>query len=126
MIVISRAQWNRIGQDTFDARLVAIIRRHHPEQVARMPFAQLVEAIHRQVGRARCHGLNDERSVATYVYAAWLLGEEFDRRIPALKQILGERRMKASEKTAALADFCKLAFGKLAAHEAKAPAGSLA
>jgi hypothetical protein len=113
MIVISRKQWDRIGQESFDSRLVSIIRRNHPDQVARMPFAQLVEAIHRQIGRARCHGLNDERSVATYVYAAWLLGEEFDRRIPAIAQILDERHMRSADKATALADFCKLAFRTL-------------
>ena len=113
MIVISRKQWDRIGQESFDSRLVSIIQRNHPDQVARMPFAQLVEAIHRQIGRARCHGLNDERSVATYVYAAWLLGEEFDRRIPAISQILDERHMRSADKATALADFCKLAFRTL-------------
>ncbi len=91
-----------------------------------MPFAELVEAIHRQIGRARCHGLNDERSVATYVYAAWLLGEEFDRRIPAVAQILDERHMKSADKAAALGDFCKLAFRALSAHPAATAARSVA
>ena len=113
MNVISPQQWHRIGRDSFDARMVAVIRRHHPAQAARMPFEQLVPAIHRQVARARAHGLNDERSVATYVYAGWLLGEEFDRRVPAIAQVLAERRLHAAEKAAAIGDFCKLAFGIL-------------
>jgi hypothetical protein len=98
---MTRAQWNRMGQDAFDARLVAIIRRHHPGLAAAMPFADLVAAIHRQLAHARAYGLNDERSAATYVYAAWLLGEE------------RERRMTCADKSAALGHFCTLVFRAL-------------
>lgn len=110
---ISREQWNRLGQDSFDARMVAVLRRHHPEQVARVDFPVLVDAIRRQVVRARGHGLTDERSVATYVHAAWLLGEEFDRRIPAISQILADTTMTAAGKARALADFSRLVFRAL-------------
>jgi hypothetical protein len=119
MTTISQAQWNRMGQDSFDSRLVAILRKHHPEQAARMPFADLIGAIHRQSAQARCYGLNDERSVATYVYTAWLMGEEFDRRIPSIAQILRERTMTSATKTEALANFSKLVFHSL---ESAAPA----
>jgi hypothetical protein len=122
MITISQAQWDRMGQDSFDARLIAIIRRNHPEQAARVDFADLVGAIHRQVAKALCYGLRDERSAATYVYAAWLLGEEFDRRIPAVAQILQERRMAAAEKAAALGNFSKIVFRTLAGAPAGRPA----
>jgi len=110
---ISREQWNRLGQDSFDARMVAVIRRHHPEQAARMDFPALVGAIRRQAERARGHGLADERSVATYVYTAWLMGEEFDRRIPAVAQILQDEAMAAGDKAQALTDFSRLVFRAL-------------
>ena len=110
---ISREQWNRLGQDSFDARMVAVLRRHHPGQAARVDFAALVGAIRRQAARARDHGLADERSAATYVHAAWLLGEEFDRRIPAVAQILGDPSMAAADKAQALADFSRLVFRAL-------------
>lgn len=114
-----------MGQSSFDARLIALIRRHHPEQAGRMDFASLVGAIHRQAARARAHGLNDERSVATYVYAAWLMGEEFDRRIPAIAQILADKAMTAVDKSQALLDFSKLVFRTLGGG-ANAPARSAA
>ncbi|MBW8760556.1 MAG: hypothetical protein JF586_23480 [Burkholderiales bacterium] len=107
---ISREQWNRLGQDSFDARMVAVIRRHHPEQAARIDFPALVGAIQRQTARARAHGLSDERSVATYVHTAWLMGEEFDRRIPAVAQILADKAMSAADKARALTDFSRLVF----------------
>jgi hypothetical protein len=110
---ISREQWNRLGQDSFDARMIAVIRRHHPEQAARTDFASLGGAIHRQAARARGHGLADERSVATYVYTAWLMGEEFDRRIPAVAQILADKALTAADKSQALAAFSQLVFRTL-------------
>jgi hypothetical protein len=114
MLTISKSQWDRMGQDSFDARLVAILREHHPAQAAAMPFVDLVHAIHRQTARARLYGLNDERSVANYVYTAFLMGEEFDRRIPAVQQILRDRRMTALQKGDALTHFNQLVFGTLA------------
>jgi hypothetical protein len=110
---ISSEQWTRMGRDSFDARLIAIIRRNHPDQAAKMDFATVVGAFHRQAAKAERYGLTDEHSAATYVYTAWLMGEEFDTRIPAVAQILNDRRMKATEKAKALGNFSRLVFRTL-------------
>ena len=119
MIQISQSQWDSMGQASFDERLIAILRTNHPAQVEAMPFAELLRALHRQKERAKLYGLHDERSVAQYVYTSWLMGEEFDRRIPSVNQILCDRRMTAPQKSTALSHFSQLVFGALAA----APAG---
>ena len=118
---ISSEQWARIGRDSFDARLIAIIRRNHPDQAARMDFPALVDAFHRQAAKASHYGLTDEHSAATYVYTAWLMGEEFDTRIPAVAQILADRRMKAAEKERALGNFARLVFRTLSGAANEAP-----
>jgi len=110
---ISSEQWKQLGRDSFDARLLAIIRRNHPDQAARMDFAAVVGAFHRQAAKAPRYGLTDEHSAATFVYTAWLMGEEFDTRIPAVAQILNDTRMKAAEKARALANFSRLVFRTL-------------
>jgi hypothetical protein len=110
---ISSTQWTQLGQDSFDARLIGIIRRNHPEQAAKMDFASLVGAFHRQATKARRYGLTDEHSAATYVYTAWLMGEEFDTRIPAVAQILGDKKMLAPDKAQALGNFSRLVFRTL-------------
>jgi len=118
---ISSEQWNQMGRDSFDSRLIAIIRRNHPEQARKMDFAALVGALRRQAAKAGHYGLTDEFSAATYAYTAWLMGEEFDTRIPAVAQILADRRMKATEKAKALSNFTRLVFRTLsggAANEA--------
>ena len=123
---ISSEQWTQMGRDSFDARLIAIIRRHHPEQASKMDFASVVGAFHRQAAKAQAHGLTDEQSAATYVYTAWLLGEEFDTRIPAIAQILGDPHMKAIDKARALANFSRLVFRTLSAPAAGAARRSAA
>ena len=54
--------------------MIALIRENHPRQSADVSDAALVMETRRQTARAACHGLTDELSAATYVYAAWLLG----------------------------------------------------
>ena len=119
---ISSEQWKQLGRDSFDARLIAIIRRHHPDQAAKMDFASVVGAFHRQAAKAQHYGLTDEHSAATYVYTAWLMGEEFDTRIPAIAQILNDRRMRAIEKAKALGNFSRLVFRTLSGPVARSPA----
>ena len=123
---ISSEQYAQLGRDSFDARLIAIIRRNHPEQAAKTDFATLVGAFHRQAAKAQRYGLNDEHSAATYVYTAWLMGEEFDTRIPAVAQILADKRMKAAEKAKALGNFSRLVFRTLSGGAANAAPRSAA
>jgi hypothetical protein len=110
---ITSEQWSQMGRDSFDARLLAVIRRNHPEQAAGMDVASLVDAFRRQSTKAHHYGLTDEFSAATYVYTAWLMGEEFDTRIPAIAQLLADKRMKAPEKAKALGNFSRLVFRTL-------------
>jgi len=112
---ISSEQWKQLGRDSFDARLIAIIRRNHPDQAAKMDFASVVGGFHRQAAKAQRYGLTDEHSAATYVYTAWLMGDEFDTRIPAIAQILNDRRMRAVDKAKALGNFSRLVFRTLSA-----------
>jgi hypothetical protein len=119
---ISSGQWAQMGRQSFDARLIAIIRRFHPEQAARLDFTLLVGAIDRQQAKARHYGLTDEHSIATYVYTAWLMGDEFDTRIPAVAQILADPTLACSAKARALSDFSRLVFRTLAGDGAGAAA----
>jgi hypothetical protein len=118
---ISSRQWATMGRDSFDARLIAVIRRNHPEQAANIDIATLVGAFRRQQAKARHYGLTDEHSTATYVYTAWLMGEEFDTRIPAVAQILADPTLACSAKARALSDFSRLVFRTLAGADAAAP-----
>ena len=64
---------------------------------------------------ALAHGLADEQSAATFVLTAWLFGEGFDERIPALAQVLAAPELSAADKARALQDFGTASFCTLAA-----------
>ena len=57
--------------------------------------------------------MSDERSAATFVNTAWLLGEGFDERVPSLAQVLRAPELTASIKAKALDDFQRVVFHKL-------------
>ena len=115
MIAITSEQMARMGGLAFEGRLAELIRTSYPDQCAALDAGQLRAAIRPQVAHARRHGLADERSVATFVNAAWLLGANFDERIPALAQVLGapELTAAAKAKAKALDDFCRAVFHAL-------------
>ena len=110
---ISQDQWDALGKQSFDTRVAALIRRSHPEQAARLEAPQLMAEIRRQAVRAQAYGLKSEHAVATYVYTAWLVGPEFDKRLPGLAQILNEPTLSGGEKAKALSDFTSSVFHTL-------------
>jgi hypothetical protein len=113
MIAITSEQMARMGGLAFEARLADLIRTSYPDQCAAIDAAQLRAAIASQVARAARYDLHDERAVATFVNAAWLLGTNFDERIPSLSQVLTALELSAAAKTKALDDFCLAVFHAL-------------
>ncbi|MBC7664254.1 MAG: hypothetical protein H7276_10745 [Caulobacter sp.] len=107
---ISSEQWSQMGRDSFVRRMLVIIRRHHPEKSASLTDEALSAAIQRQFERALGYGLADEQAAATYIHSAWLLGQEFDERIPGIHQVLVDPALPAARKAAALDDFTRTVF----------------
>jgi hypothetical protein len=124
MVAITSEQMARMGGLAFEARLADFIRASYPEQCAALEAAQLRAAIAPQVARAARYGLHDERAVATFVNAAWLLGANFDERIPSLAQVLAAPELSAAAKTKALDDFCLATFHVLDSKRATPRAGA--
>jgi hypothetical protein len=64
---------------------------------------------------AKEYGLQGELSNARYIFTAWVLGEEFHVRIPALKLVLGDVLLSPVEKSEALINFMSVFFSELLA-----------
>ncbi len=90
-----------------------MIRECYPQQCAALDDGQLRAAIAPQIARAKGYGLTDERSVATFVNAAWLLGDRFDERIPAMAQVLRAPDLNAKTKAKAVDGFQRVVFHSL-------------
>lgn len=113
MVAITSEQMARMGGLAFEARLAELIRTSYPDQCAALDAGQLRAAIAPQIARAGRYDLHDERAVATFVNAAWLLGANFDERIPSLAQVLTAPELSSAAKTKALDDFCLATFHAL-------------
>lgn len=109
----SPAQYETIGRSSYLDRLVELIRSHFPRQAGSMDDEALAQALQEETGLARSYGLEDERSAATFALTAWLLGRGFDRRIPALAQILNSDELSPGKKAQALEDFTRILFSIL-------------
>jgi hypothetical protein len=110
MLRFTHTQWRQLARDAFATRILAVLREAHPQ--VPLPRDRLAAEIARQVDRAGSHGLDDEHAAARYVYAGWLLGFDFDTRIPAVAQVLAAP-LDASRKAAFLLDFARASFRAL-------------
>ena len=112
-LTFSAAQFEAIGRASYLQRMLDLIRGQYANQAEGLGDTSLREAIWEQTQLAGRYGLDDEQSAATFVLTAWLLGKGFDRRIPALAQILDSDQLCAADKAQALHDFTLVLFSTL-------------
>ena len=113
VLQLEPVQYEAMGRASYLQRLRELIREHFPRQSAGIDDDRLDERLWAQTLLARRYGLEDERSAARFALSAFLLGEGFDRSIPALAQILDSDQLSPSRKAQALEDFTLLLFSIL-------------
>lgn len=113
VLKLEPAQYEAMGRASYLQRLRGLIREHFPRQSAGIDDERLDERLWAQTLLARRYGLKDERSAARFALTAFLLGEGFDRSVPALAQILDSDQLSPSSKAQALEDFTLLLFSIL-------------
>lgn len=113
VLQLEPAQYEAMGRTSYLQRLRALIREYFPRQSAGIDDDQMDERLWEQTLLARHYGLEDERSAASFALTAFLLGEGFDRSVPALAQILDSDQLSPSRKAQALEDFTLLLFSIL-------------
>lgn len=122
MFKLTKNQWSELGRLTFERRMIDIIRHRYPVESRDLNDEVLGAAITVQAKQAKKYRLFDEQQGATYVLTAWILGEDFDTRIPILQQVLSAHDLTASEKSKALTDFTLAAFNALSPESRSADA----
>ena len=113
VLQLEPVQYEAMGRASYLQRLRELIREHFPRQSAGIDDDRLDERLWAQTLLARRYGLEDERSAARFALTAFLLGEGFDRSVPALAQILDSDQLSPSRKAQALEDFTLLLFSIL-------------
>ena len=97
----SSAQLDQLADSRLESHLKAFLLAGaaDPEATrAELASPEGTAMLWHQVARARNHGLSAELDIARYVIAAWLLGPEFDTRLPAMAQVLANGRLTAAQR----------------------------
>ena len=118
MLKFNPDQYAQLGRASYLRRLIALIREHFPGHADGIDDEMLEQGLWEQTLLARRHGLEDERSAATFALTAWLLGKDFDRSMAALTRILESDLLSPTAKAQALEDFTLLLFHTLAGNKA--------
>ena len=102
MLQLRQDQFDSLAASWFERRLVKVIDDNlpgkHPDVSADAGNAFLRE----QMVQARRYGLVAELDVARFVITAWLLGANFDTRLPAFAEILNDPQLTPSQKSKAI------------------------
>lgn len=115
MLKIRDEQMQALG-DPMESRFVDGLVEFLREQFADARICEPAEIrpeVARQVERARGHGFAAKEHLATYVTAAWLLGQDFDERFPAAKRMLADASYTPADKSDWLAEWTERMFAEL-------------
>jgi hypothetical protein len=105
-------EFARNQREGFVDRVTVHLRAHFPD-AAVVPWAELRAGVAAQIARGERYGLELEQENAVYVTAAWLLGEDFDTRMPAAEAVLSSPNLSGEEKRRWLDEFTRELFMRL-------------
>ena len=99
-------------RERYADRVAAHLREQFPDAAA-MPWNELRTGVVAQIAKAETHGLALEQEQATYVTASWLLGDDFDSRMPAAEATLSSAKLTGEEKRQWMEEFTREVFARL-------------
>ena len=101
MLQLRQAQFDSLANAWFEQRLAGLIADSIPGARDSVNTEAGLVFLREQTAQAQRHGLVVELDVARFVITAWLLGPNFDARIPAFAEILGNPTLSPSQKSKA-------------------------
>ena len=104
--------FSQASEERFADRLVSFLQAQFPD-AASEPRGQLKPAVIDQVTRARGHGFTTEAQLSVYVTTAWLLGPDFDTKLPPVEEALASPLNTPQDKAAWLERWTKKLFHTL-------------
>ena len=112
MIRITQDQMDALALDQqarFADRVVTHLKEHFPDAAVLAP-TELHAGVLKQIANAEGYGLYLEQEQAAYVTSAWLMGEDFDTRMPAAESVLSAAALTGEEKRQWLEEFTRKIF----------------
>lgn len=95
-------QLAELSRVQFEGRLIDAIAELDPDAGRELRSPEGRRVFREQCDTARQYGLDTEFDVARYVVTAWLLGTDFDTRLPAMQQVLVSDRLRPAQKADAI------------------------
>ena len=95
-------QLRGLADTQFGQRMAQVLATVDPAAPAALQTPDGQAMLWQLVQRAQGHGLHAELDIGRYLVCAWLLGPDFDTRLPAMQQILAEPRLSPSQRADAI------------------------
>jgi hypothetical protein len=103
MLRINPQQLANIATSRFEQRLVRVLVETVPDAQGVIDTPKGRQLLREQCDLARSYRLLSELDIARFVITAWLIGPQFDSRIPAFTEILNDTQLTPSQKSEAIA-----------------------
>ncbi len=97
-LTLSDRQVETLAVEGFLRKMIRILTQSDPKAGAVHDTAEGQQTLRQQYERARGYGLETERDLGRYIVTAWTMGIDFDRRFPAMSQILNDPALTPTEK----------------------------
>lgn len=101
-LVLSTRQIDSLAVDAFLDRVAEVIASADPAAPRVLGTPEGRATLRAQADKALAYGLTTELDCGRYIVTAWLLGTDFDSRLPAMAEILAEPRLTPTAKADAL------------------------
>ena len=113
MLTFSSQQLDTVAESRFQQRLRDFMLESLPDSRGVIDTPEGKKNIAAQCAKARSYGMIIELDIANYIITAWLLGLDFDTRLPAMKEILATPDLTPSQKAALISQVSSLLLDEL-------------
>lgn len=113
-LTLSDRQVETLAVEGFLRKISRILAQSDPKAGPVLDAAEGQQTLRQQYERARGYGLETERDLGRYIVTAWTMGIDFDRRFPAMSQILNDPALTPTDKADAVERTALTLFALLA------------
>lgn len=112
-IEVHKKQLSILSDEMMCLQIRELLKVEFKQDIEAMDQDELMRILQEQMGVARQYGLTKALSIATFVMAAWVLGVQFDTKMPAVYECLSNQDLTEQDKTTWLEQYTTTLLTKL-------------
>jgi hypothetical protein len=113
MLALTPHQLDAIAEARFQQRLSDLLLENMPDSRGVIDTLEGQKTLAEQCAKARSYGMSTELDIVNYTITAWMLGPDFDRHFPAMKEILANPELTASQKATLITQVSSVLLSEL-------------